>query len=479
MLTIFRILTRDVPKFLRFYAILLLAFSSAIAMLTNSGNYHFEYGLYHFIFVGYSLLQQSVYVAQWTDTGNIVIESAPEQTQWLVNLLLTLFFFTVLVLMINLLIGMINLTYSNYCEVRFEGLIIEKYNMLELIEIGRNENALKGLRDKYSFNSEFLVKKNKIQRENSLLNFNFTHRRVHSEKTADGSVLQLQRGSSIHSRDEIQNRLSRLEHFFEFTSMEPFVHQSRETNPKKENYIIFMLDSQVDIYDYEALGICDCYSDFSDDIHHRGLAHVLDKLIKSWSISDLYVCLESRNLHHISHPNFWKIECGETQTDLDIQWKSGEIKNFLEVKANKESESQNSETAFYFGESKVIPKNGNYKIFAEKYAESLLEFQEKLHLYPPFCIIGSEGHSVREDINEILQKWAHDHEERDIKYIQKGLNPLLNMHSPTDGDIKRIMASVINEDNMKSNNGYINEPDLNLSILGPVINSHDKIVLLG
>ena len=60
MLTISRIISIDVPYFLRFYSIVVIAFACGISVCTNNGNYHIEYGIQSLLLTIYCLIQDTV-----------------------------------------------------------------------------------------------------------------------------------------------------------------------------------------------------------------------------------------------------------------------------------------------------------------------------------------------------------------------------------------------------------------------------------
>jgi hypothetical protein len=60
ILTIVRVLYRDVPYFLAFYLIVVVAFASAIAMLVNYGDPDINYGFKKLVFTFWTLLRDTV-----------------------------------------------------------------------------------------------------------------------------------------------------------------------------------------------------------------------------------------------------------------------------------------------------------------------------------------------------------------------------------------------------------------------------------
>ena len=133
MLTLFRITTRDVPHFMVFYLIVLIAFTTAISLLSNNGNFHLDYSMWHWVMTFYTLIQNTVSLdpthAKVTD-----IENVSPNLRWISDLLITAYYASVVIIMLNLLIGMISATFDNYTKYSNEILVLEKYNMLEAME---------------------------------------------------------------------------------------------------------------------------------------------------------------------------------------------------------------------------------------------------------------------------------------------------------------------------------------------------------
>ena len=60
ILTIVRVCYRDVPYFLAFYLIIVVAFASAIALLVNYGDPDINYGFERLLYTFWSLLKDTV-----------------------------------------------------------------------------------------------------------------------------------------------------------------------------------------------------------------------------------------------------------------------------------------------------------------------------------------------------------------------------------------------------------------------------------
>lgn len=148
ILTIFRIVSRDVPYFLKFYAIVVVAFACVLSMLSNNGDFHAYHGIDILIQAIYTLIQKTVNEDPTHDniTPNLVARSL----SWLSDLVLTSYYCVVVLIMLNLLIAMINHTYDRYTEYNESLLLMEKYNIMHAFELAMTKEELKTYREKFA-----------------------------------------------------------------------------------------------------------------------------------------------------------------------------------------------------------------------------------------------------------------------------------------------------------------------------------------
>jgi hypothetical protein len=148
VLTLFRTVAQDLPHFILFYCLIVVATACALSVLKNdlytaSGGFELlsdvAYKLVQDI-VGLDLTHYSV-----TDLGDY-----PRHLRWIVNIVLTLYRIVVTILMLNLLIAMISNTYAAYCEYSSTLLLIAKYNIMDAMESEKWPRALQRIRGKYT-----------------------------------------------------------------------------------------------------------------------------------------------------------------------------------------------------------------------------------------------------------------------------------------------------------------------------------------
>ncbi len=101
-------------------------------MLSNNGNYHADYGFFNLLQAIYTLIQ----ITGGADTthNHIGLENVPLDLQWLADLVLTSYNYATVIIMLNLLIAIVNSTYSEYASNSEALLLIEKYNIMTQIE---------------------------------------------------------------------------------------------------------------------------------------------------------------------------------------------------------------------------------------------------------------------------------------------------------------------------------------------------------
>ena len=156
VITLARIVTRDVPYFRRFYLISLFAFASAISLLGNTGNYHTHFSFMRYLKTLWTLIHETVNLTSPDDQTNLLL--VPEDLRWLSDMMNAIFYYSVGIVLLNLLIAIINSTYSFYTSYndKIKGynneaiLLIEKANVMNYFERHLSPDDIHEYRDKYS-----------------------------------------------------------------------------------------------------------------------------------------------------------------------------------------------------------------------------------------------------------------------------------------------------------------------------------------
>jgi hypothetical protein len=78
VLILSRIVGKNIPFFLMFYAISLIGFACSIALLTNNGDPNINYGIFHTLSVSWYLVKQTVSVKNFNEMNAYDTDSTPE-----------------------------------------------------------------------------------------------------------------------------------------------------------------------------------------------------------------------------------------------------------------------------------------------------------------------------------------------------------------------------------------------------------------
>jgi hypothetical protein len=128
VLSITRIVSKDIPFFMTFYLVVLIAFACSLSMLVNDGDPESSYGFYNLMVSFWVLIKLTVNFGEYS--FGLDEDHVPMRLLWLFDFLQTFFYIIVVLMMLNLLIAMINSTYSEYMKSKFSLLLMEKYNIM-------------------------------------------------------------------------------------------------------------------------------------------------------------------------------------------------------------------------------------------------------------------------------------------------------------------------------------------------------------
>ena len=128
VITIYRIVSKDVPYFLYFYLVVLAAFACALTSLINDGDPTVSMGFWDIMVTFWVLMKFTVNWGQY----NFGVDEAyvSDKNVELFDFIQTFFFFIVNILMLNLLIARMSNTYNSLFETSETLLISEKWNIM-------------------------------------------------------------------------------------------------------------------------------------------------------------------------------------------------------------------------------------------------------------------------------------------------------------------------------------------------------------
>lgn len=499
IITISRIIGKDIPYFLSFYLIVVAAFSCALSTLTNSGDPAAIYGFRALIYCFWDLIQVTVGASDsinsdlnCTDIGNV-----PDGLQWFYSILITLFYMAVQIMMLNLLIGMIGNTYNQYSDSSKSLLLLEKYNVTCSMERYFDKKELNDQRKKYAIELNEDSDQKSVDTHNTHNNWAFDHIYFNKEWK--------------NTKEEVQ-----------------VTEESSSSIIKKlpEKIVLLIVMPQKDFHKGGSLAV------EGADKDSQRIAELIRNEKNINRIDEIYVALDSHYRTHIAHAICWKHVktecCFEEQCDdpekCAIVWKQQIEKDgdpkYSVVKYkwkfyNEETEDGSSSKNYYLEEESFESKEHDGKInfsekgffkskdeyekhcgskyevlpfkkqvitkkqvkddsteksvqywyhpkpfqeilnndltsglfevvknpnFDQEWAESYTKNLEKknnykLTIWPEHCIVGSSGHSVVDDLNDALQEWARKNQ-KSVQYIEKGQNCKTELYSILEAEVE-------------------------------------------
>ena len=152
-LTIFKLVTTDIPHFFNFFIIVVIAFACSLGNLATTMGGNSKNPTYDFVFILrslWSLIQVAVNFSPTQDVLNLQNNNFSSNYLWLYEFLLTCYYAVVLILMINLLIALMNSTYERYFTKSYALLLMAKYNIMKSMELSMGIYELNESNDKYS-----------------------------------------------------------------------------------------------------------------------------------------------------------------------------------------------------------------------------------------------------------------------------------------------------------------------------------------
>ena len=357
VLTLSRIIARDVPYFLRFYVISLFAFASAISLLGNTGNYHTHFSFMRFIKTLWTLIQESVNRSASDDQTNLLL--VPLDMQWLSDIWNTLFYYGVGLIMLNLLIAIINSTYSFYTSYNEETqgfnneaiLLIEKFNVMDYVEHHLSLEELHAYRDKYAM----------------------------AKLVDDPVAAHIVKMEQLDKKKGHEDAVKKFKYFFQYTDEIPNwsatqATQNAPANSLHQKACVLLINPQ---NDYQKGGPCAMPG---SEVNSKTIADMI-RGNKS-EIHDIIVTMNCRHLNHISHSEFWCDQEGRYPTvGTKISWESVHSRAWM-------------------------PRDKCQQDWCLIYTKALAGKGRQLEITEKHCVAGSKGVAVERCINEALQVYS-------------------------------------------------------------------------
>lgn len=392
MLAFKKVIEHDLPYFLQFFFIPVVGIACCLSVLENSGMDSIYYAYWNVLLMIWNLIQKSVSMNVF---NNITIsELVPSNMRWLSTLLLTSFYAFVVIIMLNLLIAIINDTYSSSAAFDESVFLIEKCNIIDFLEKHMTVEAVRLSRGKYCSVKEVVIK-DKDEDELHL-----------------GSIMDIPPSGPAHHHQYHPNpsKTSNIEELtFELVEVDSgwFTESSSTTSSRREapKTSLFIIDAQVDFHPGGSLAVPG-----ADEDSHR-----IAEMIKANKrhIHEIFVSMDSHHPNHIAHAMFWTDGAGQQPAPFT------EIR-YADVKSGRWMPRERTPEVmdWCLSYTKALERKGHVK----------------LCIWPPHCLIGYRGHCIVPSINEALQEWAA-YSKRPVNYIMKGQNCRTEMYSALEAEV--------------------------------------------
>ena len=374
MLTFSRVVSHDVPYFMQFFFIPLLGFALCLSMLENNGTVQGDYAFWNTARTVWALLQKVPNMNIFIDPTDSKL--VPSKLQWLSNLFLTSFYGFSILIMLNLLIAIMNNTYSHWSQYNEAMFLIENCNIMDFFDKHKRAVNLENEGKEYSTinNNDF---NDKLDSE------------VDRQSTSDPLVRRIFEMQDVSLEWYNSKRDAAL----------------ADENPKTS---VFIIDPQRDFHHGGSLAVPGADADSQ---------RIADMIMKNkHNIHEIFVSLDSHHPSHIAHAAFW---VGKNNNNKPAPFTTITYKDIVDEVWQPRDHSPDSEVLEWCKiYTKALERKGRMT----------------LTIWPDHCIIGSKGHAIEENINEALQDWSQ-HSKRPVKYVMKGQNCRTEFYSALEAEV--------------------------------------------
>lgn len=203
------------------------------------------------------------------------------------------------------------------------------------------------------------------------------------------------------------------------------------TKPKN---ILLLIDVQEDFHDKGSLAVPGASKDA------KRLLQFIEKSLKKDSgiqFDRIVVTLDSHHILHIAHPEFWLDSDGKHPVNFTII-ESKDVKDGkwtprsdIDIHPSLLDISKNIKLQTMFKSDGSV----DLKKYCIYYTEQLEQNHNmKLCIWPPHCLIGSQGHNVVPSVRSVLDKWSIQ-TGNSIDFVMKGMNLLTEMYSALKAEV--------------------------------------------
>jgi nicotinamidase-related amidase len=412
MLTIFRIVGRNVPYFLRFYSVIVVTFACGLSLLSNNGTLAASYSFMNILTAMWTLMQVTVGADPTHNSIDIHNDVAPH-LYWLGDLLLTMYYASVVILMINLLIAMISHTYEEYISYNAALLLIEKYNIMHAIERSMEAQEYEHYRSLYSHRVKVIIDSLQLAKVSSKASFS---------RAVSGFVGSAKASSDFakHVTIESSNYDFELQEVNDkwFSNEQATADAARSKANCKDpaHIVLFLVCPQADFYSGGAHAVDNASQSDGGDRKSKlnRSAQLIAEMIETHGhkITKIVVALASHNYCDLTHAVSWENYQGERPRVGDVISYRSLIDGDWQARSLVSQEWYESYTKQLEGKS-----------------------HRYLTILPEHCIVGTAGHAVHRDIDRALHHWAA-RAKGEVEYVHFGGNRRTFMYSAMQAEIE-------------------------------------------
>lgn len=400
MLTLTTVIGRDVPNFLKFYLITVIAFACGVTLIADKTDCHSFSGAINLLKTCWCLIQETLHPLIHPSLDNASISIVSENLQGANDFMITLYHGIGNIVMFTILIAIIDATYAfattyNAVSKAYNNeaiLLIAKYNIMEFFELYYLPmNIYKKVRSKYCV-------VHTTDRQYSPIDdplYEDPNQEFEHQVAQDSKVKTI-----------IPPEFLTYRHVFQVEEKQEYWTEgakSESIDILHSNTSVFIIDPQMDFHRGGSFPIDGAAED----------SQRIASMIKNnkFFIHNIFVALDTHYEKHITHASFWRDKYGNKPPILTKI-------SYSDIKSGTWIPREEEDLEWCLKYTKDLERKGRLK----------------LTIWPEHCIIGTRGHAVVPVINDALQEWAM-HSKRPIQYVFKGFNYRTEMYSALEAEV--------------------------------------------
>ena len=415
MLTLTSIIGVEIPNFLKFYLITVIAFACGVSLVADEVDCNWSTGISNLFETLWALIQQTLHPLLPSSLDNADMSIVSENLMAVNDFLITVYHGVVNIIMLNILIAIINATYAYSTQYNPDSkaynneaiLLIAKYNIMEFFELYLFPSMMKKARAIYCII-------HRIDREYSPMDDPLYEECSSGDNLEEGFCVLDQKSpeSSARLLKEVEEKKSEtspfltIRHVFQVEEKQEYWTEGAKTESIEilhSNTSVFIIDPQID---FQRGGSFPIEGANDDSVR---IATMIKK--NKFFIHNIFVALDTHYTKHIAHASFWRDKYGNKPPVLTKI-------SYRDVKSGVWAPRLEEDLEWCLKYTKDLERKGRMK----------------LTIWPEHCLLGSRGHCVMPVINDALQEWAA-HSKRPVQYVFKGYNYRTEMYSALEAEV--------------------------------------------